>query len=31
MGCKYDELPKEAWDVMDRYDEALARGSEYAT
>ena len=31
MGCKYDELPKEAWDTMDRYDEALAKGSIYAT
>ena len=31
MGCKYNELPKEAWDTMDRYDEALAKGSKYAT
>jgi len=31
MGCKYDELPKEAWDTMDRYDEALAKRSIYAT
>ena len=31
MGCKYNELPKEAWDTMDRYDEALAKGSIYAT
>ena len=31
MGCSYDEFPKEAWDVMDRYDEAAARSSIYAT
>ncbi len=31
MGCKYNELPKEAWDIMDNYDEALAKGSIYAT
>ena len=31
MGCKYNELPKEAWDVMDKYDAALAKGSIYAT
>ncbi len=31
MGCKYNELPKEAWDIMDKYDEALAKRSIYAT
>ena len=31
MGCAYADLPKEAWDTMDRYDEALAKGSIYAT
>jgi hypothetical protein len=30
MGCTYAELPKEAWDTMDRYDEAVARRSVYA-
>ena len=31
MGCKYNELPKEAWDTMDRYDESIAKRSIYAT
>ena len=31
MGCKYNELPKEAWDTMDRYDESIAKRSVYAT
>ena len=31
MGCKYNELPKEAWDTMDRYDESIAKRSKYAT
>ena len=31
MGCTYDELPKEAWDTMDRSDFELARRSKYAT
>ena len=31
MGCKYSELPKEAWDTMDRYDESIAKRSVYAT
>ena len=30
MGCPYNELPKEAWDTMDRYDFELARRSKYA-
>jgi hypothetical protein len=30
MGCTYNELPKEAWDTMDRYDENIARRSIYA-
>lgn len=30
MGCKFDDLPKEAWDTMDRYDEAAAKRSVYA-
>ena len=30
MGCKYNELPKEAWDTMDRYDESIAKRSVYA-
>ena len=31
MGCKYDELPKGAWDMMDTYDETAAKRSKYAT
>jgi|TARA_B110000967_G_C18762032_1_gene498380 hypothetical protein len=31
FGCTYAELPKEAWDTMDRYDEVVARRSVYAT
>jgi hypothetical protein len=31
MGCKYDELPKEAWEMMDKYDNAIAKRSKYAT
>jgi len=31
MGCKYNELPKEAWDLMDKYDSTKARKSKYAT
>ena len=31
MGCTYDELPKEAWEMMDKYDNAIAKGSKYAT
>ena len=31
MGCKYNELPKEAWDTKDRYDESKAKRSVYAT
>ena len=31
MGCTYAEFPKEAWDIMDRYDEAAAKRSVYAT
>ena len=31
MGCKYNELPKEAWDTMDIYDESIAKRSVYAT
>jgi len=30
MGCKYSDLPKEAWDTMDRYDESVAKRSIYA-
>ena len=30
MGCKFNELPKEAWDTMDRYDESIAKRSVYA-
>ena len=30
MGVPFSELPKEAWDVMDRYDAEKARRSEYA-
>ena len=30
MGCAYAELPKEAWDTMDRYVESVARRSRYA-
>ena len=28
---KQGELPKEAWDTMDRYDESIAKRSVYAT
>jgi hypothetical protein len=31
MSCKYNELPKEAWDLMDKYDAEKARRSKYAT
>jgi hypothetical protein len=31
MSCKYNELPKEAWDLMDKYDSEKARRSKYAT
>ena len=31
MGCKYNELPKEAWDLMDKYGSTKARKSKYAT
>tara|TARA_Y100001949_G_scaffold121762_1_gene103595 strand:- start:466 stop:702 length:237 start_codon:yes stop_codon:yes gene_type:complete len=31
MSCKYNELPKEAWDLMDKYDAEKARKSKYAT
>jgi len=31
MGVAFDELPKEAWDVMDRYDWEKAKRSKYAT
>jgi hypothetical protein len=30
MGCAYTELPKEAWDTMDRYDFEIAKRSIYA-
>ena len=30
MGCKYEDLPKEAWDMMDIADMELARRSKYA-
>ena len=30
MSCKYNELPKEAWDLMDNYDAEKARRSKYA-
>ena len=29
MSCKYNELPKEAWDLMDKYDSTKARRSKY--
>ena len=31
MGCTFAEFPKEAWDIMDRYDESAARRCIYAT
>jgi|TARA_B110000914_G_scaffold34653_1_gene27484 hypothetical protein len=30
MCCKYEDYPKEAWDVMDIHDMNLAKGSIYA-
>ncbi len=31
MCCAYQDLPEEAWCLMDKYDREKARGSEYAT
>ena len=31
MGCKYEELPQEAWYLMDNYDREKAKRSKYAT
>ena len=31
FGCTYAEFTQEAWDNMDKYDEAAARRSVYAT
>jgi len=31
MCCAYDELPEEAWCLMDNYDRDKAKRSKYAT